>query len=105
MKMNFNSLFLFSLLFGLTEFLRGNILTGFPWNLIAFSFSENLEILKVNITLNDEQHIFGTALSFSEKEIEDIRESLMAGFRFKNPQYSNPRIKNIDCVTLLKDFL
>ena len=42
-----SNLFLFSLLFGLTEFLRGNILTGFPWNLIAFSFSENLEILQI----------------------------------------------------------
>ena len=42
-----SNLFLFSLLFGLAEFLRGNILTGFPWNLIAFSFSENLEILQI----------------------------------------------------------
>jgi apolipoprotein N-acyltransferase len=41
-----SNLFLFSLLFGLTEFLRGNILTGFPWNLIAYSFSENPEILQ-----------------------------------------------------------
>ena len=46
-KKPISNLFLFSLLFGLTEFLRGNILTGFPWNLIAFSFSENLEILQV----------------------------------------------------------
>tara|TARA_B100001057_G_scaffold288750_1_gene288863 strand:- start:761 stop:2296 length:1536 start_codon:yes stop_codon:yes gene_type:complete len=42
-----SNLFLFSLLFGLTEFLRGNIFTGFPWNLIAFSFSENLEIIQI----------------------------------------------------------
>ncbi len=42
-----SNLFLFSLLFGLVEFLRGNILSGFPWNLIAYSFSENLEILQI----------------------------------------------------------
>ena len=46
-KKPLSNLFLFSVLFGLTEFFRGNILTGFPWNLIAFSFSENLEILQI----------------------------------------------------------
>ena len=46
-KKPISNLFLFSLLFGLAEFFRGNILTGFPWNLIAFSFSENLEILQI----------------------------------------------------------
>tara|TARA_B100000035_G_C21014662_1_gene561206 strand:- start:509 stop:2047 length:1539 start_codon:yes stop_codon:yes gene_type:complete len=46
-KKPLSNLFLFSLLLGLTEFLRGNILTGFPWNLIAFSFSKNLEILQI----------------------------------------------------------
>ncbi len=40
-----SAFFLFSLLFGLTEFIRGNILTGFPWNLIVFSFSENLDFI------------------------------------------------------------
>ena len=43
-----SSFFLFSLIFGLVEFIRGSILTGFPWNLIAYSFSNHLEI--VNIT-------------------------------------------------------
>ncbi len=41
------NLFLFSLLLGLTEYFRGSILTGFPWNLIAYSFSNNLEIMQI----------------------------------------------------------
>ena len=37
--------FLFSLLFGLVEFIRGNIFTGFPWNLIVYSFSDKISFL------------------------------------------------------------
>ena len=40
-----SAFFLFSLLFGLIEYVRGNILTGFPWNLIIYSFSENTSFL------------------------------------------------------------
>jgi apolipoprotein N-acyltransferase len=39
--------FLFSLIFGIIEFFRGTILTGFPWNLIVYSFSDNVEILQI----------------------------------------------------------
>ena len=38
---------IFSVLFGIIEFIRGNILTGFPWNLFVFSFSNNLEFIQI----------------------------------------------------------
>ena len=40
-----SAFFLFSLLFGLVEYIRGNILTGFPWNLIVYSLSDNINFL------------------------------------------------------------
>ena len=42
-----SAFFLFSLLFGITEFIRGIIFTGFPWNLIVFSFSKNLDFISI----------------------------------------------------------
>ena len=46
-KRIFASLLLFSLVFSLIEFLRGSIFTGFPWNLIAFSFSDSINFIQV----------------------------------------------------------
>ncbi len=46
-KESLSSFFLFSLIFGIVEFVRGSILTGFPWNLIAYSFSNQIEILNI----------------------------------------------------------
>ncbi len=42
-----SSVLFFSLIFGSVEFIRGLILTGFPWNLIAYSFLDQLEILSI----------------------------------------------------------
>ncbi len=46
-KLPFSNLLLFSVLFGVVEFIRGSILTGFPWNLIAYSLVNNLEIIQI----------------------------------------------------------
>ena len=50
-KKPISNLLLFSLLFGVVEFLRGTILSGFPWNLIAYSFSNNLEIIQITSSI------------------------------------------------------
>ena len=42
-----SSFLIFSVLFGSFEYIRGIIFTGFPWNLIAYSFSNQTEILSV----------------------------------------------------------
>ena len=42
-----SSFFIFSILFGTTEFVRGSILTGFPWNLISFSFSDSIYFVQI----------------------------------------------------------
>ena len=42
-----SSFFIFSILFGIMEFIRGSILTGFPWNLISFSFSNSIHFIQI----------------------------------------------------------
>jgi len=37
----------FSLIFSIFEFLRGNLLTGFPWNLISYTWSDSVEIIQI----------------------------------------------------------
>ena len=42
-----NSFLIFSILFAIFEFVRGSVFTGFPWNLIAYSFLNQSEILSI----------------------------------------------------------
>ncbi len=44
---NFSSLLLFSGSFALSDYIRGKILTGFPWNLWSYSWSWLTEILQI----------------------------------------------------------
>jgi apolipoprotein N-acyltransferase len=44
---NISFILLFSVVFSLSEFVRGNILTGFPWNLISYSWSWSQESIQV----------------------------------------------------------
>ena len=37
----------FSLIFSIFEFLRGNLLTGFPWNLISYTWSWSIETIQI----------------------------------------------------------
>ena len=46
-KKNISFILFFSLVFSIFEFLRGNLLTGFPWNLISYTWSWSLESIQI----------------------------------------------------------
>ena len=47
LKNKISSILIFSIIFGSIEFLRSFIFSGFPWNLIVYSFSNNLISLQI----------------------------------------------------------
>ena len=47
LNLNFSSIFLFSSSLAFSDYLRSKILTGFPWNLWAYSFSWANEIIQI----------------------------------------------------------
>ena len=46
-KKKIESIFLFALIFSFIEYLRGNVLGGFPWNLISFSLVEISQFIQI----------------------------------------------------------
>ena len=47
LNFNFISILLFSSSFAVSDYIRGKIFTGFPWNLVAYSWSWLTEILQI----------------------------------------------------------
>ncbi len=47
LKKNFSSILIFSLFFSLIEYLRSFIFGGFPWNLVAYSFTDYLQLIQI----------------------------------------------------------
>ncbi len=46
-KKNISFILLFSIVFSLFEYIRGNILTGFPWNLVSYTWSWSIESIQI----------------------------------------------------------
>ncbi len=47
LKLDFSSILLFSASLAFSDYLRANVLTGFPWNLWAYSTTSIIEILQI----------------------------------------------------------
>ena len=47
LNLNFQSIIFFSASLAISDYLRGKILTGFPWNFWAYSFSWSAEIIQI----------------------------------------------------------
>ena len=47
LEKNFSSIFIFATVFSIIEFIRGSILGGFPWNLIAYSWTEYINSIQI----------------------------------------------------------
>ena len=44
---NIHFILFFSLIFSIFEYLRGNLFTGFPWNLISYTWSWSIEFIQI----------------------------------------------------------
>ena len=46
-KKNFSSILLFAIVLSFIDFLRGNIIISFPWNMIVYSLSDNYKSIQI----------------------------------------------------------
>ena len=74
-KNTVSSLLVFSLIFAIVEFIRGSILTGFPWNLIAYSFLNQLKIISITSVIGTYGFNLFCISLFSSPSLLVFRES------------------------------
>lgn len=73
---------------------------------LGFGYAEeNVNVLGIRKVFNGDQEIYGTAMGLSVKEISEKRGYLSTNFRVKDSALNNPRIKDVDCHKLLRDWL
>jgi len=73
---------------------------------LGFGYAEeNVDVLGIRKVFNGDQEIYGTAMGLSVKEISEKRGYLGTNFRVKDSALNNPRIKDVDCHKLLRDWL
>jgi hypothetical protein len=74
---------------------------------LGFGYAdENLEALGIPDCLRAEHEIYGTAMGWTRKEVDDIRSRLAAGLRRAGNVYGRDQvdIRDCDCVSLLREF-
>ena len=73
---------------------------------LGFGFAkENIDVLDIPNLLTDKHQIYGTAFGMTNKEILRVRSQLSQNFKNKDPVLHNPRIKNMNCYEILREYL
>lgn len=81
----------------------GNITNGKRVFFLGFGYApENLEILKASGNQTMGQEIYGTALNFSDMEILRTEKKLVENLKSNG---LSPRMKNMGCLELLREYL
>jgi DNA segregation ATPase FtsK/SpoIIIE-like protein len=73
---------------------------------LGFGYAEeNLDILGIPAVLNPTQKIYGTALHWTKKEIDDLQKDFRPKSKTKRPVSMNLVFKDVNCYKLLREYL